>query len=205
MTTLRDPFATIHKKDIKNKAGEVVAQVDYVGWSQAADRLDEAAPEGWSFAIMATGPDWVHGRLTLGDRWFENIGYAENADAQWKKEVLKDATSDAFKRCAALAGVARYLYDKDSPSAGRVSLPARPVATPAHSDDPYEGLPNEWEAPAKEEGGLCPEHGAAWTLRPGGVSKAGKEYGAFWTCKERTDGEFCQEKPSKAWQARHEG
>jgi len=40
--------------------------------------------------------DWVHGRLTIVDkdgnqRHFENIGYAENADMDWKKEVLKDA------------------------------------------------------------------------------------------------------------------
>jgi hypothetical protein len=68
MTSLRDPFDNVHKKDIKNKQGQVVAQVDYVGWSQSADRLDEA--EGvawWSFTIMALGPDWAHGRLTIGD------------------------------------------------------------------------------------------------------------------------------------------
>lgn len=114
MTTLRDPFDNVHKKDIKNKRGEVVAQVDYVGWSQVGDRLDEVG-EPWSFSIMALGEDWCHGRLTIGDRHFENVGYAENADQEWKKEALKDAVSDAFKRCAALAGVARYLYDKDSP------------------------------------------------------------------------------------------
>lgn len=130
MTTLRDPFDNVHKKDIKNKAGVVVAQVDYVGWSQSADRLDEVIPDGWSFSIMGIGEDWVHGRLTIGDRHFENIGYAENADMDWKKEVLKDAASDAFKRCAALAGVARYLYDKDAPR-NRSSAPAQRPTAPA--------------------------------------------------------------------------
>ena len=129
MTTLRDPFDTVHKKDIKNKQGQVVAQVDYVGWSQSADRLDDVIPDGWSFSIMGIGEDWVHGRLTIGERHFENIGYAENADMEWKKEVLKDAASDAFKRCAALAGVARYLYDKDAPRASRSSAP-RPAQGP---------------------------------------------------------------------------
>jgi hypothetical protein len=139
MTALRDPFEVTHKKDIKNKLGEVVAQVDYVGWSQSADRLDDVHPEDWSFSVMGIGEDWVHGRLTIGDRHFENIGYAENAEAAWKKEVLKDAVSDAFKRCAALAGVARYLYDKDSPSgtgrAGSPSSPARPQAGWHEQDD----------------------------------------------------------------------
>lgn len=142
---LRDPFDTIHKKDIKNKAGQVVAQVDYVGWSQSADRLDDVfGPGGWSFQIMGIGEDWVHGRLSLGDAHYENIGYAENADMDWKKEVLKDAASDAFKRCAALAGVARYLYDKDTPrtsprDTGRVAPPsARPAVARTSTDVPEE-------------------------------------------------------------------
>jgi hypothetical protein len=128
MTTLRDPFDTVHKKDIKNKQGLLVRQVDYVGWSQSADRLDDVIPDGWSFSIMGIGEDWVHGRLTIGDRHFENIGYAENADMDWKKEVLKDAASDAFKRCAALAGVARYLYEKDEPRGS-----SRPATQPVHA------------------------------------------------------------------------
>jgi hypothetical protein len=112
VTTLREPFDTIRQKKVDTKNGQIV--LDYISWSQAAERLDDAAFEGWSFAIMGIGPDWVHGRLTIGERHFENVGYAENADQAWKKEALKDAASDAFKRCAALAGVARYLYEKDS-------------------------------------------------------------------------------------------
>lgn len=214
MTALRDPFDTIHKKDIKNKDGVVVAQVDYVGWSQSADRLDDAVPEGWSFSIMNIGPDWVHGRLDIGDQHFENIGYAENAEANWKKEVLKDAASDAFKRCAALAGVARYLYDKDAPHSpsgnGRaVPSPARPSAAPV--DDPYAGLPNEWddqpnEKPtAQDHDGTCPDHELAWVLRPGGISKTtNKPYDPFWACPS-DERPYCRNKPSRAWQARHEG
>ncbi len=211
MTTLRDPFASVHQRDIKNRKGEVVAQVDYVGWSQSADRLDDVHPDGWSFAVVAVGEDWAHGRLTIGDRHYENIGYAENAEAEWKKEVLKDAVSDAFKRCAALAGVARYLYDKDGPArlveAPRRPQPAQPV------DDPYEDLPNDWEtetayvAQAVRDTGedACPDHNLRWTLKPAGTSKAGKPYDAFWKCDGRTNDEFCKAKPSRAWQARREG
>ena len=173
MTSLRDPFDVVHKKDIKNKSGQVVAQVDYVGWSQAADRLDDVCDD-WTFQIMGIGEDWVHGRLTINGRAFENIGYAENADMDWKKEVLKDAASDAFKRCAALAGVARYLYDKDSAprhSGGRVaSSPARPSAPPRTSTDlpeEPEGLAEAFAAPTpirrdNSDNGVCPEHGVQW-------------------------------------------
>lgn len=178
MTTLRDPFANVHKKDIKNKAGQVVAQVDYVGWSQSADRLDDAVPDAWSFSIMGIGEDWVHGRLTIGDRHFENIGYAENADMDWKKEVLKDAASDAFKRCAALAGVARYLYDKDAPrqtspaSSGRAAPapPARPSAptTPPDLEDPTLDAPPVWEEVVTpvirvRDNGVQPQAGVMWS------------------------------------------
>jgi hypothetical protein len=211
MTALRDPFEVTHKKDIKNKLGEVVAQVDYVGWSQSADRLDDVHPEDWSFSVMGIGEDWVHGRLTIGDRHFENIGYAENAEAAWKKEVLKDAVSDAFKRCAALAGVARYLYDKDSPSGtGRVASPppARPAAAPRPTivaDDPYADLPPPWEREDFKTEDTCPDHELAWVLKPGGTSKTtGKPYDAFWACPS-DERPFCKNKPSKAWQARHEG
>jgi hypothetical protein len=211
MTALRDPFEVTHKKDIKNKLGEVVAQVDYVGWSQSADRLDDVHPEDWSFSVMGIGEDWVHGRLTIGDRHFENIGYAENAEAAWKKEVLKDAVSDAFKRCAALAGVARYLYDKDSPSGtGRVASPppARPAAAPRPTivaDDPYADLPPPWEREDFKTEDTCPDHELAWVLKPGGTSKTtGKPYDAFWACPS-DERPFCKNKPSRAWQARHEG
>lgn len=139
MTQLRDPFAVVHKKPLKNKMGQVVAELDYVGWSQVADRLDEAGGE-WSFQIVQLGEDWCWGRLTLNGRTFENVGYAENADQDWKKEALKDAVSDALKRCAALAGVARYLYDKDStPARTAPAAPQRsvaPVPTPPRPPTP---------------------------------------------------------------------
>jgi hypothetical protein len=200
MTALRDPFEVTHDK----------GGFTYVSWSQVADRLDEGT-EPWSFAIMQLGPDWCHGRLTIGDRFYENVGYAENADAEWKKEPYKDAVSDAFKRCAALAGVARYLYDKDSPSGtGRVASPppARPAAAPRPTivaDDPYADLPPPWEREDFKTEDTCPDHELAWVLKPGGTSKTtGKPYDAFWACPS-DERPFCKNKPSRAWQARHEG
>lgn len=131
MTTLREPFDSIHQKKVETKNGTIV--LDYISWSQVADRLDDAAP-GWSFTIRQLGDDWCWGQLTIDGRSFDNIGYAENADQTWKKEALKDAVSDALKRCAAMAGVGRYLYDKEAPQTARNghSAPVRPqVAPPA--------------------------------------------------------------------------
>ena len=156
MTTLRDPFAVVHQKPKKNKDGSTTL-LDYVSWSQVADRLDEAAP-GWAFTIVQVGEDWAWGRLTLDGRTFENIGYAENADAAWKSEVLKDAVSDALKRCAALAGVGRYLYDRDAPTrSSHAPVPpgaARPAAAPPVGTSPAGGA-------------VCPIHGVPFAGSPG--------------------------------------
>jgi hypothetical protein len=54
--------------------------------------------------------------------------------------------------------------------------------------------------------GQCPTHQKAWTVKPGGVSKAGKPYGAFWKCGEKdesTRSGFCDKKPVKAWEDTH--
>jgi hypothetical protein len=216
---LTDAFDNVHKKDIKNKSGQVVAQVDYVGWSQVADRLDAASP-GWSFNVVQLGDDWCLGRLTLGDnRVFENVGYAENADADWKKEALKDAVSDALKRCAALAGVARYLYDKDTrpspvqaPRTAPAPVPAAAAGDMRHNsggsvpgEPPFPGF-DAVPAATQVFAGLideerCPDHHANWKLVPAGVSKTtGKSYDAFYACPERG----CKSRPSKAFLAAQE-
>lgn len=159
MTTLREPFDHTLTKVVKTKQGEI--SLTYVSWSQVADRLDDAAP-GWSFTIRQLGDDWCWGQLTLDGRTFDNIGYAENADQDWKKEALKDAVSDALKRCASMAGVGRYLYDKEAP-AGRPAAgnghsaptPTRPAPVPSRSSTAVpENLSNlDWEqlSPIKPE------------------------------------------------------
>jgi hypothetical protein len=208
---LTDPFDVVHKKDIKNKQGVVVAQVDYVGWSQVADRLDAASP-GWSFNVVQMGEDWCLGRLTLGDnRVFENVGYAENADADWKKEALKDAVSDSLKRCAALAGVARYLYDKDS----RPNTAPRPAERPRTAPAPVSAPPTNDEPPWPEVDAIaaaksvfgddfldeskCPDH-----------DKPFKSGAKGWYCATPVEKngdvvvKWCPRKPSKAWQAAQE-
>lgn len=49
--------------------------------------------------------------------------------------------------------------------------------------------------------GLCPIHGTPWTHKPGGTTKDGRPYGAFWACSKRAaDGSYCREKPPKGYQ-----
>jgi hypothetical protein len=54
--------------------------------------------------------------------------------------------------------------------------------------------------------GQCPVHQKNWTVKEGGVSKAGKEYGAFWKCGEKdssTRSGYCDKKPVKSWVDAH--
>ena len=46
-------------------------------------------------------------------------------------------------------------------------------------------------------------HGEAWSLKPGGISKAsGKPYNPFWAASHKApDGSWCREKPSAKWVA----
>jgi hypothetical protein len=44
----------------------------------------------------------------------------------------------------------------------------------------------------------CAVHGVEMTLKPAGVSKAGRSYPAFWSCGVITDGSFCKWKPDQA-------
>ena len=47
--------------------------------------------------------------------------------------------------------------------------------------------------------GECPDHRSAWSFKPAGVSKSGKAYSAFYACSGKSNGTFCQRKPSIAW------
>jgi len=204
---LAEPFPD---SEVKQRPGRGNMTFSYVDARAVMQRLDDVlTPSGWDFtSSVIPGSDVVHGVLTIGGVTREDYGYP-NSDHD--EEPIKAASSDALKRCGVMFGIGRHLYSDNSPGAGRAATPpVRPVASPAHVDDPYADLPNEWEdrpdgKAAPVAGGVCPEHNIAWNLKPAGVSKAGKAYDAFWTCSGKTDGEFCREKPSKAWQARHEG
>jgi hypothetical protein len=87
----------------------------------------------------------------------------------------------------------------------------RPVAVdaplPSFDELPPEGFddgPRSAPAPAGDALGLCPVHRTAWTVKAGGVSKAGKPYSAFWKCSgKNSDNTYCDQKPVKVWADSH--
>jgi hypothetical protein len=87
----------------------------------------------------------------------------------------------------------------------------RPVAVdaplPSFDELPPEGFddaPRSAPAPSGDPLGLCPVHRTAWTVKAGGVSKAGKPYQAFWKCSgKNSDNTYCDQKPVKVWADSH--
>jgi hypothetical protein len=87
----------------------------------------------------------------------------------------------------------------------------RPVAVdaplPSFDELPPEGFddaPRSAPAAPQDALGLCPVHRTAWTVKAGGVSKAGKPYSAFWKCSgKNADNTYCDQKPVKVWADSH--
>lgn len=196
-------------------------QFSYIDARAVMQRLDDVlTPSGWDFtSSVIPGTDVVYGTLTVAGKVRGDYGYP-NSDHD--EEPIKAASSDALKRAAVMFGIGRHLYSDNSPGTGRaVPSPVRPAAPSRpvivkDDGDPYADLPNEWEdrpngKPTPLDEGqahidnTCPDHELPWTLRPGGISKTtGKSYDPFWACPSQ-DRPYCKNKPSKAWQARHEG
>jgi hypothetical protein len=92
-------------------------------------------------------------------------------------------------------------------------IPAAPATMPtldplpSFDELPPEGFddaPRSAPAPSGDALGLCPVHRTAWTVKAGGVSKAGKPYSAFWKCSgKNADNTYCDQKPVKAWADSH--
>ena len=128
-------------------------------------------------------------------------------------EGEKGSFSDAFKRAAVCWGIGRDLYamkpssqPQAAPRPTPVSAQAGVGSQPEFDEFEDEGYPLSRAADEFAPiGGQCPVHHKAWFLQPAGTSKNNKPYGAFWKCTGAPrDEPFCDEKPSKAWQAAHE-
>ena len=86
---------------------------------------------------------------------------------------------------------------------GRVAGVAPPAPATPYDENPFD---KEYAAPKPVQDaalGVCPVHGVAWTVKAGGVSKAGKSYSAFYRCAEKTGDAYCDQKPTKVWQDTH--
>jgi hypothetical protein len=218
MSTLAEQLDAEFTTEVRQFEGRGGRTFDYIEDETVMDRLDEVLGKGeWSIEVepISVADGIVKVTLNAFGRPYQDFGYSTNPSG----DALKEAVSDGIRRCGRYLGIGRYLYRKHDAnpvtSNGRaIPPPARPSAPPRPtivSEDPYEDMVPPWEAQSGQQpvdprdGGACPDHGIPWTLKPAGVSKAGKAYDAFWKCDGKTDGEFCRNKPTKAWQARHEG
>lgn len=121
----------IKREDIKYRIGTTskpgaskkwATVLVYIDARTAQEELDEKfGSENWQYTWSSTpGHDFaIHGELrvkTEDGTWIsrEDVGYPQ-ANKMKKKvdetEVLKDAVSDAQKRCAVQFGIGRFLYD----------------------------------------------------------------------------------------------
>lgn len=93
----------------------------YIDARTCQDELDELfGKDGWEYSWgEVMGHEFaVHGtlRCKMGDKWVirEDVGYPQELKMSKgvnDSEALKDAVSDALKRCAVQFGVGRFLYD----------------------------------------------------------------------------------------------
>jgi len=187
---------------IRHRTGAGGKDLTWVDARTVAARLDEVLGiNAWDFAVEPVGDTHtVVGILTCR---FPDGTVARRQDFGYETggsgESLKEAASDALRRCASLFGVARYLYGGERPAAGRVALPPLKAMSLPQTAAPAVGHDTIVlnAAMAMFGNDNCPEHGLPWTKKPGGISKAsGKPYQPFWACSGRTDGAFCKKKPS---------
>ena len=199
--------APFPEEQVRVREGRAGMKLRWVEARAVAQRLNEVIGVGmWSFEVSTVEghPTVVKGRLSLPGGIYEDYGYETGGSG----ETLKEASSDALRRCASLVGVAAYLYTHTE-GTGAVAA-SRPTPAPAPRVHPSSDA-RPAPAPLTDDQqvalaaarifaeGECPEHRIAWVHKPAGVSKAGKAYSAFWTCTGKTDGQFCKQKPSIAW------
>src|SRR5439155_934588 len=90
-------------------------ELSYLEWSSVADLLDIHAP-GWDYEIKEVKQvgEWVVATVAIiidGVRR-ENTG-VEKIDSNGYGDPISNAVAMAFKRCAAVFGVGRDLYQED--------------------------------------------------------------------------------------------
>lgn len=108
----------IKLEDIKFKIGSTFDKsgailLVYIDARTARRELNERFGFGnWQFGYSVNDDKSVHGVLKIRQEkeWlsFEDVGYCGN---NYSKEPLKDAVSDATKRCCVQVGIGEILYD----------------------------------------------------------------------------------------------
>ena len=122
-----------------------------------------------------------------------------------------------MSNAATLAKILRKLADAHYQAADELGELAASVAieqpgaeaVPPVASAPADDLPPMAGEPvAKSRDQLyaeCPDHQRPWTVKEGGISKAGKPYKAFWKCNgTNPDGTYCNKKPDASWVRAHD-
>jgi hypothetical protein len=175
----------------------------YADARAVAQRLDDVLGlAGWQFEVKVADPaaKVVHGTLIAVIDGVttvrQDFGYPNSAQDD---EPYKSAASDALRRCAAQLSVGRALYA--SGTGASLSVAPRAVSVDSVTQSQPSVLSTDVAVAAAMlfAEGECPDHRTAWSFKPAGVSKAGKPYNAFYACSGKSNGTFCQRKPSIAW------
>jgi len=209
---LRARFPDEYHKTFRGRGGMALT---YVEDESAMDRLDEVLGLGaWQWKVEPVpGTDAVKGQLIV--RWdagdepcvYQDFGYPTNENGA---EPLKEAATDAFRRCARLVGVARYVYagEVGAGAPPRPSPAPRPATARTVADDDQPPTFDELPAIADElfngpppTPWLCPVHNEPWKHFSGTAKSTGKPYD-FWGCPK---GRECKERPSSEWVREQEG
>ena len=198
--------------DLKQRPGRGGMTFTYADARAVAQRLDDVLGiTGWNFESVVVDPTAkaIKGTLTIRVDGVastkEDYGYPNGGQSD---EPLKEASSDALRRCAALLGVGRSLYASGTGSSLSVAPTPLSVASVKASQPSVSTSDVAVAAAMLFAEGECPDHRTAWSFKPAGISKAGKAYNAFYACSGKSNGTFCQRKPSIAWtnaQVRDEG
>jgi hypothetical protein len=221
---LEEPFDAAQ---VRTRQGRGGIELKWVDARTVAQRLDAVLGlSGWDWHIERQQDGVVLGTLTIhlptgATVVRQDWGYMTGGSG----EDLKEAASDCLRRCASLFGVGRYLYQHGAADASSVSNATQtrqvavnqsvPRAPQAVQDAQIKQAAEEMfgskdavkatlESLSGSDGGSCPTHALPWTLKPAGVSKAGKAYNAFYTCTGRNaDNSYCSMKPPIAWLAKN--
>ena len=189
--------------DLKTRPGRGGMTFTYADARAVAQRLDDVLGlAGWQFEVKVADAQRfvVHGTLVAVIDGVttvrQDFGYPNSAQDD---EPYKSAASDALRRCAAQIGVGRSLYSSGTGTS--LSVAPRAVSVDSVSQPQTATLPPDVAVAAAMlfAEGECPDHRTAWSFKPAGVSKAGKPYNAFYACSGKSNGTFCQRKPSIAW------
>ena len=198
--------------DLKHRPGRGGMTFTYADARAVAQRLDDVLGlAGWQFEVKVADAQRfvVHGTLIAVIDGVttvrQDFGYPNSAQDD---EPYKSASSDALRRCAAQLSVGRSLYASGTTTPHSVAVAPLSVDSVRHSQPSVSTNDVAVAAAMLFAEGECPDHRTAWSFKPAGISKAGKPYNAFHACSGKTNGTFCQRKPSIAWvnaQVRDEG